>query len=227
MRKLLLFILILSVSTAFGQMYSVSTPFKSINKTTSHGILHEFIQIDNLIGTDFDMRWIAFVGGKSGCPSNWDLGVNDPDSAYQTLNNLDSADFTLSGTNWVNNKIVISVNHNGDTGTCNINFQIFPLSDPSASTMIGFDVTVTEAVGVGEIMNIEKVNIYPVPTNEIVKIDNLKEDIIKIDVLNTVGEVLHTIHKPKQVSLDKLKAGIYFLRIETSNGILTKRVVKN
>lgn len=210
MKNLITIAFLIIVTNLSAQLYSVSTPFKPITKTTNHGVLHEFIQIDNLAGFDLPMRWIGYVGGTLECPPQWAFGVTDPDSAYAVLNHMDSADFILSDTNTTNNKIVISVHHNGQIGNCDVTFDIFALSDPNNRTTIGFNITVTTGpVGVPEVEVMPEWVLYPNPGNGIYQSD---EEIKELIVYTVNGEEIGRFSDVNRLDLTNYPNGIYMVR---------------
>lgn len=190
----------------------------------TYGILHEFIQIDNLSGQPLPMRWIGHIGGVIECPNGWDYGVTDPDSAYAVLNDLDSADFILSDTNFTNNKIVISVVHNGVIGNCQVTFDIFALSDPNTVTTIGFNITVTAApTAIEEVSVHPRGIIYPNPGNGQYHLPEKAQSILVYDgsgrlVLSTSGNRFDLSNQPN---------GIYLVQLISATGeYSTQRLVK-
>ena len=69
-------------------------------------------------------------------------------------------------------------------------------------------------------------NVYPNPTNGHVKIET--EDIRHIRINNMIGQVIYesvTTGNEFKYDLSKQGEGVYLVRIETSNGVVTKRVV--
>lgn len=217
------FIALTLVFSLKAQLYSVAAPFKSIVKTTSHGVLHEYIEITNLSGSNLPMRWVAQFGGSSETPSPsaWTYSVSDPDSTYTTLNDQDSADFILPVTN--NNKIIISVFHNGSPGSYAINFKIFPQANRNDSAIIGFPIIVSQVVGINNHANELKNNIYPNPSSGIFRI----EQKFKRGVLyNLTGEVVQEINT-NEINLIKHPNGCYFLHLENMDGTSSKsRLIK-
>ncbi len=222
-KKILLPILfIFSVFSLKAQIYNVPNPYVNINKTTDFGILHEYIQVNNLTSSPFPMRWVATI---SGCSPNWDFGLTDPDSAYATLLNNDSAVFMLSDTN-LNNKLIISVVHNGYIGQCAVNFRIYPLSDSTDFTDIGFSITVTQGTGVGVNSFVAQKNdlVYPNPSSGIFTI---KKPFLKAVLYNSLGEIVLS-QLEKEIDLSNNSKGLYFLKIEDQTGaISTIKLIKN
>ena len=77
------------------------------------------------------------------------------------------------------------------------------------------------------------VNVYPNPTDGLLKISDVVQSEIKI--YNIVGQLQHikavqsaTGNQTSEIVIDisHLSAGIYFLRIQTDEGVLVKKVVK-
>jgi len=72
------------------------------------------------------------------------------------------------------------------------------------------------------------INIYPNPVIDILNIENNKNiGIDTITVYNILGKVI-LIEKINfnQLNLSELKSGILFVKIETENGIVTKKIIK-
>ncbi|MDA7596413.1 T9SS type A sorting domain-containing protein, partial [Flavobacteriales bacterium] len=77
-------------------------------------------------------------------------------------------------------------------------------------------------------------DVYPNPSRDVFNISFTSESIqdLKIKVLSIVGEEL-IVEKleqfvgeyTKKVSLDKNAKGVYFLEIETKNGIINKKLI--
>lgn len=226
LNALLFFVVICSLAST-AQLYSVTTPFKSIVKTTNSGIMHEYILITNLSGQVLPMRWIARFGGavETPSPTVWVYGVADPDSAYAVINDNDSADFNLPLLN--NNKIIISAIHNGTPGAYEIDFKIFPISNPSDSTIIGFPIIVTQGgVGVNEFILNSNTLIFPNPTSQ--KISIITElDPNLIEIADVSGRIVKSFDNfRKEIDVSELKIGDYFIILHTEQGAVTKKFIK-
>jgi len=83
---------------------------------------------------------------------------------------------------------------------------------------------------------INNLDVYPNPSNEIFNIkfniDRLQN--LNIKIINVLGKVVYTEDKQqfigeytKQISLDNYGKGVYFLEIETDNGIVNKKLILN
>lgn len=223
MKDIIVFVVIIILSiSAKAQIYSVPNPYVNINKTTDFGVLHEYIQINNLTSSPFPMRWVAQVGG---CPTGWNLSISDPDSMYNNLANNDSAMFMLSDTNYYN-KLIISVVHNGFVGACTVSFNIYPLSDSTDATNVGFNIYISQGSSTGVNSYLYKKNdvVYPNPSSGIFKI---KKEFKKAFIYNAVGVLLKE-EKTKEIDLSALTSGIYFLKLNDADGnVTTTKLIKN
>ena len=67
--------------------------------------------------------------------------------------------------------------------------------------------------------------VYPNPVSDIVNIEKVK-NLKTIDVYNTSGQkVMQTTYKT--INLSSLSKGLYLLKINTEEGVITKKVIKN
>ena len=69
-------------------------------------------------------------------------------------------------------------------------------------------------------------NIYPNPAKDFIFISDIDENTL-IQIYNVNGKFLiETKNSNNQINISSLKSGIYFLKIQNSNGIVTKKFVK-
>ena len=83
-------------------------------------------------------------------------------------------------------------------------------------------------------LSINNLDIYPNPSRDIFNISfssENKQD-LKIRILNMVGAEVYSENKEefigeytKMINLDNYVKGIYFLEIETSNGVINKKLI--
>lgn len=84
--------------------------------------------------------------------------------------------------------------------------------------------TLDEATGIEEI-TADNVNVYPNPTKDIVNV-NAPAQINNIEVYNIAGQklsVYNVNNMTAQIDVTELANGIYFLKINTENGMVTKK----
>ena len=81
---------------------------------------------------------------------------------------------------------------------------------------------------------ISELEVYPNPSDDVFNISFSSEKVqdLKIRILNVIGAQVYTEDREnfvgeytKQMSLDKYRKGIYFLEIETNNGIINKKLI--
>ena len=70
--------------------------------------------------------------------------------------------------------------------------------------------------------------IHPNPSGDLINVVSLQESIVKMDLLDQAGRIIHAPGDDfKTISIDKLKPGIYYLRISLYSGkVITKKVFK-
>ena len=223
MKKILLLIALIYCSLINAQSdFSVSPTFVNLTKSADFGVAHDYIQINNLLGQDFAMRWVAVFASKSGCPVGWVVSVADPDSNYIPIVDNDSADFILSASNPTYNKLTIGVNHGGVVGSCEVNFRLYSIANPADEILVGFNVSITPgAIGVKELNGSKNSLIYPNPSAGLFILENeLKEGAV-YDVL---GNKLFEVNI-KEIDLSSYPNGLYFVRYTIGNKLYSEKLV--
>jgi len=81
---------------------------------------------------------------------------------------------------------------------------------------------IATCVSIFELAN--TVSVYPNPANTSITID--AQGFIKVEVYNTVGQLIET-QTVSTIDVSSYNTGIYFLRIHTEYGAVTKKVMKN
>lgn len=141
---------------------------------------------------------------------------------------------TYSAAGMYNICLTVSVSCGSSTTTC-INSNIFKTSSSSAA-MINLNVmggpTGVKANGKEEL----SVNLYPNPNaGEFnLEINDLRSKSIEIHVYNVIGEIVYSANHDtegkstvKQVNLNNMSNGSYFVKVKSDNGIYTKKIVIN
>jgi len=71
-----------------------------------------------------------------------------------------------------------------------------------------------------------QISVFPNPANEIIYISDIKENSI-IQIIGISGKLILELKNPKnQININTLSTGIYFLKIQNSNEIVTKKFIK-
>jgi hypothetical protein len=71
------------------------------------------------------------------------------------------------------------------------------------------------------------IELYPNPVNEYLNIKGNSNSIQQINIFSINGQHIKQINKDfNRINLKALEASIYFVRIETTNGIQTLKIIK-
>jgi len=159
------------------------------------------------------------------------------------VRNADSTlHYTVSGTEFdpvfTDDNCGISSVINNYNGTSTLNGESLPegnisiywtVSDTSNNSSIcSFDVLINNYLDI-EDLNQSAISIYPNPTNGMINYQLEKDNIKGLSIFNTTGHLIlnKSINKQKgSIDLSSFVKGIYILRIQTDNSILTKKIVK-
>ena len=70
--------------------------------------------------------------------------------------------------------------------------------------------------------------VYPNPTRGELKIENGELEIINVEIFDIFGRVVEIAHPPLRGGLGGLlPSGVYFVRIQTENSVVVRKVIKN
>ncbi len=73
----------------------------------------------------------------------------------------------------------------------------------------------------------KNITVYPNPARDFVKIESSGVDILNTSVYDATGTIVATSFNPTSLNLNNLAKGIYFLKIETPEGLLMKKLLLN
>ena len=89
-------------------------------------------------------------------------------------------------------------------------------------------------VGIAETALSDQIIVYPNPTNGMINVQCLMINVQNIEIFDVMGKTVtvETWHaaslQPKTtLDLSTLPSGVYFIRIQTENGTITKKVIKH
>jgi hypothetical protein len=84
-------------------------------------------------------------------------------------------------------------------------------------------------VGIGEIGTMDEITIYPNPTTGELRIENGELKIENIEIFDVFGRTVGANLRVRPYTLDisYFPTGIYFIRIQTENNVITKKIIKN
>ena len=88
-----------------------------------------------------------------------------------------------------------------------------------------------------ETIEIDGINIYPNPTKDEFKVSSLRFKVLNVEIFDMMGRSVGTnlcvrpeTRNPKSetiINISELPTGIYFIRIQTENGVITRQIIKN
>lgn len=87
------------------------------------------------------------------------------------------------------------------------------------------------ATNISELFNDDKIFIYPNPINDKfnIEIDNQK-GLYNLEILNIIGQVIlnkKLINSVEQIDLTGQAAGVYFVKLQSANNTVVKKIIKN
>lgn len=87
----------------------------------------------------------------------------------------------------------------------------------------------SEATLKNESFSKDQIEVYPNPVNDILKINNQKDEILGAEVYSLTGKLLLSAQDhPNQIDLSRFNSGLYFVKITSANaGEQTFKIVKN
>lgn len=68
--------------------------------------------------------------------------------------------------------------------------------------------------------------IYPNPTKSKIYIEQKKEELDKVELINIQGEILQTWENENEMDLSSYPSGIYYVRISASKNVFTQKILK-
>lgn len=158
-----------------------------------------------------------------------------------TITNPDNVNITEMGFEWKQTfgyNSSVSGTGNGNTFSATLN-NLTPNTGYSYKAFITFDGTTlygeevyftTSDVGVQVYLE-QKLTLYPNPATELVSVatDDASIRITGVEVYNLYGQLLNAIvseENPMRINVSGFADGMYFVRITTDSGVVTKSFVK-
>ena len=133
----------------------------------------------------------------------------------------------------LNSTFFPGINGAGENDTSWIQAPDCGITSPSTLASIGqTDEYVMNVVG--NVLSVEEfslensVSIYPNPTNDIITVDVANAiNVNSLEIFNIVGKRVMKTNTAGTVDLSDLNAGVYMLRVQTDEGVVTKKVIRN
>jgi hypothetical protein len=224
------------LTNAAGCDSTVTTDLTINQPTTSSQTFEECAGFSVTVGTNTYSTtgvYTDVLTNASGCDSTvtTDLTITTIDNATSVTNETITADLSGATYQWLDcdngNAPISGATSQSFTATSNGNYAV-EITD-NGCTETSSCVTISSA----SIANVDvnaQLNVYPNPTNGIVQV-TLPETLFGQTILltNTMGQVLETkiINSTMlDYNLQNLSNGIYFIQVQTENGLISKKIVK-
>jgi hypothetical protein len=147
---------------------------------------------------------------------SWDDGIFDT---------IALPSHTYSSTGYYNICLTIT-----DNVGCTSTFCDSSYLDKSTNSILTVDVVPPGYLGINESHNLPVISIFPNPSNGLINIafaESTKDN--KIEVLNSLGQLVFTKDISKQsttiIDLTNHTKGIYFIKVQSGNGVIVRKVV--
>ncbi len=152
--------------------------------------------------------------------------VNTTDTSITQTGNVLTANATNSLYQWINCSGNIPVNGEENaafTPTITGDYAVIVTSNNCSDTSSCYNVVI---VGVDENDKTELV-LYPNPSEGLIYISGLnKNNITKIDVINSKGQIVFADRNTNSVNLKNLPSGLYMIVVVSSEGVFQKEILK-
>ena len=172
-----------------------------------------FIEVTNITG-------IPTVA-TAGTPLSLTATIEPSNATNQTIIWSVSPGNTLSGVSLNGNTFSAAI-----AGTAKVRVTITNGLTESSDYEQDFEITIG-TTGIVETNNYPSVQIYPNPAKYELQIESGELRIIRMEILDLSGKIICQFNGYRnQIDVSALSQGIYFIKIETDNGVVTRKFVK-
>ena len=167
------------------------------------------LAVSDIHNHDVTLSWT-----ENGTATNWTIyyRVHEDETSEWSTQTVTTNPYTLTGLDGLTEYDFQVASNCADDVT----------SDPSAIVN-----ATTLNVGI-EDYDAAVVTVFPNPTTGMVQISSSKFQVSSVDVYDVYGKLLkaEVLMDNNTVDMRGCAAGVYFLRVSTENGVVTKRIVK-
>ena len=194
-------------TTASGTTYGADKTFTTLDQGQEACPAPTDVQVSNITANSADISWVQ----PNNAATSWDIQYKENGATSWNSVTTSSNPHTLSGLQSETIYLVQVIAHCDNDQT----------SVPSAL------VTLT-TVGI-EDHELNSVMVYPNPTRGTVQVQDMRSTIQQVMVYDAYGKMLSSVEvggNSATLDLSGYAEGIYFMKVQTDIGIVTKRVVK-
>ena len=184
----------------------------AVSFTTAQESGDPCVDPSNLASTGTEAHTITITWTENGTATSWTVYYRVNGATSWITETANATNYTITGLEPETEYTIQVVANCADGAT----------SEPSNT----INVT-TQPDGI-EDYDAAAVNVFPNPTTGMVQVSSSKFQVSGVDVYDVYGKLLKTdaMMDNSTVDMSGYAAGVYFLRISTENGVVTKRVVK-
>ena len=201
---------------ACGNESELSAPHKTMHLTISQGI-----------GNSWNLMWTPYEGVEYSTYRIY-RAVGETLGELELIATMSSSN--VSYTDFVNvNSYVYYVVEIVTADACEISAQTKSASVETPVGSIRSNIVTNNPNGPTglEYVNVNDfVQIYPNPVKDELRIANNELKISKIAIVDLAGQTINQFNDTNLINVSHLPTGIYFIRIETDSGIVTKKFIK-
>lgn len=98
-----------------------------------------------------------------------------------------------------------------------------------SSVISGKTLKNNNTTGLSGFSDFNRIELYPIPVNNIMFIKGGNSEITSAEILSIEGRVLQIFHNYpiNEINLENLSSGIYFIKFNTSNSAILKKIIKH
>lgn len=115
------------------------------------------------------------------------------------------------------------------TGMDTLCLQVCRLSDPNACITVTLNVNVQMTDDTNEPLWARSIKMYPNPASDVLTVSTEDVSLKAVELIDSRGQLLNQWKQANpvlQIPVDQLPAGIYFLRLTTAEGFITRKWIK-
>ncbi len=224
MKKFLaLFLLVCSLSKA--QTYSIS-PAKTVTFSAAfYSVTINDIYMVKTTGSTLSVTWERV---SMNLPTGWDYSICDLGTCHP---GLPAGPITMntSTSTTAESFLGLNIDPANIVGTGTVVMRVYQTGFPSNADTLTWIIN-AGPTGVKENLLATKLNVYPNPATNVLNIDAIDLKISKATIKTIIGtEVMQLDLTSDNTSIDisSLPEGIYLLTIESVDGKVTKRIIKD
>ena len=172
-----------------------------LNEYTAHCYPAQNLSVNK----DMTISWEA---PEQGTPTGYNVFVND----NLVAENITETSYTFKSGK---NKNIV---------------EVFALYNEKSSVGVSLFIETEKETGITDVDQTQSINIYPNPANDRLFIE-AESEINEVVIYTITGVIVQqsTVNSQQTLTIDlsELKSGIYFVKINTKNGEIVKRFIKN